>query len=75
MAISDQELQNALLAVLIGETIRLTVTSVLQTSAGRMIFGRIEPGTPPGRSGPAGAGNAAAGPPHPERESQGRHNA
>lgn len=29
----------------IGETVRLTVTSVLQTSAGRMIFGRID-GTP-----------------------------
>jgi uncharacterized protein YacL len=26
----------------LGETVRLTVTSVLQTSAGRMIFGRIE---------------------------------
>jgi uncharacterized protein YacL len=32
----------------LGETIRLTVTSVLQTSAGRMIFGRLEgaPGHP-----------------------------
>ncbi len=29
----------------LGEIIRLTVTSVLQTSAGRMIFGRIEPTT------------------------------
>lgn len=27
----------------IGETVELTVTSMLQTSAGRMIFGRIEP--------------------------------
>ncbi len=27
----------------LGETLRLTVTSVLQTSAGRMIFGRIDP--------------------------------
>ena len=27
----------------LGETVRLTVTSVLQTSAGRMIFGRIDP--------------------------------
>jgi hypothetical protein len=27
----------------LGETIRLTVTSVLQTSAGRMIFGKFEP--------------------------------
>jgi uncharacterized protein YacL len=34
----------------LGETIRLTVTSVLQTSAGRMIFGRLEgaPGPGPG---------------------------
>ena len=31
----------------LGETVRLTVTSVLQTSAGRMIFGRIEGGHPP----------------------------
>jgi uncharacterized protein YacL len=30
----------------LGETIRLTVTSVLQTSAGRMIFGRIDPPGP-----------------------------
>src|SRR6202035_588305 len=29
----------------LGETIRLTVTSVLQTSAGRMIFGRLDPTT------------------------------
>jgi uncharacterized protein YacL len=27
----------------LGETVRLTVTSVLQTSAGRMIFGRLDP--------------------------------
>ncbi|SIO11968.1 Uncharacterized conserved protein YacL, contains PIN and TRAM domains [Singulisphaera sp. GP187] len=33
----------------LGETIRLTVTSVLQTSAGRMIFGRIDP-APPSRN-------------------------
>jgi uncharacterized protein YacL len=26
----------------IGETVRISVTSVLQTSAGRMIFGRYE---------------------------------
>ncbi len=31
----------------LGETIRLTVTSVLQTSAGRMIFGRIDSPTGP----------------------------
>ncbi len=36
----------------VGQTVELTVTSVLQTSAGRMIFGRIEGGTasPPERS-------------------------
>ena len=45
----------------LGETIRLTVTSVLQTSAGRMIFGRLD--APPARTA------NAAGPPH---ESQGR---
>jgi uncharacterized protein YacL len=31
----------------LGETLRLTVTSVLQTSAGRMIFGRIDQAQPP----------------------------
>ncbi len=31
----------------LGETLRLTVTSVLQTSAGRMIFGRIDQNQPP----------------------------
>jgi uncharacterized protein YacL len=31
----------------LGETLRLTVTSVLQTSAGRMIFGRIDAVQPP----------------------------
>src|SRR6185312_2915193 len=46
----------------LGETVRLTVTSVLQTSAGRMIFGRID--APPPR---AAMNNNA--PPH---ESQGR---
>src|SRR6185312_13601813 len=45
----------------LGETVRLTVTSVLQTSAGRMIFGRIDP-VPAARQ----AGNS---PPH--QESQG----
>jgi uncharacterized protein YacL len=32
----------------LGETVRLTVTSVLQTSAGRMIFGRFDGVAPPG---------------------------
>ncbi len=36
----------------LGETIRLTVTSVLQTSAGRMIFGRIDPVSPTRNSTP-----------------------
>src|SRR5262249_26255345 len=43
----------------LGETVRLTVTSVLQTSAGRMIFGRIDsggPGRPAGLNTGAGAG-------------------
>ena len=35
----------------LGEMVRLTVTSVLQTSAGRMIFGRLDP--PPPGPGPA----------------------
>jgi uncharacterized protein YacL len=39
----------------LGETIRLTVTSVLQTSAGRMIFGRIDQIQPvkPGAASPS----------------------
>jgi uncharacterized protein YacL len=49
----------------IGETVRLTVTSVLQTSAGRMIFGRLDAPTPP----PAARTANAAGPSH---ETQGR---
>src|SRR4029077_6527390 len=39
----------------LGETVKLTVTSVLQTSAGRMIFGRMEQ-TPPSKA------NVASGP-------------
>ena len=50
----------------LGEAVKLTVTSVLQTSAGRMIFGRIEPGTPLPRSNNS--------PPLNDRESQGRQN-
>ena len=34
----------------LGETVRLTVTSVLQTSAGRMIFGRLDQPAGPGRA-------------------------
>ncbi|MCA1684677.1 MAG: PIN domain-containing protein, partial [Planctomycetia bacterium] len=59
----------------LGETVRLTVTSVLQTSAGRMIFGRIDAAGPPPRPGNAGTAGANVSPPHPERESQGRPNA
>jgi uncharacterized protein YacL len=50
----------------LGETVRLTVTSVLQTSAGRMIFGRIEYPSAPMTRGPNPANNL---PPH---EPQGR---
>jgi uncharacterized protein YacL len=32
----------------IGQEVTITVTSVLQTPAGRMVFGRVEPGRPPG---------------------------
>jgi uncharacterized protein YacL len=39
----------------LGETLRLSVTSVLQTSAGRMIFGRIDPVQPPKTPVTAGA--------------------
>jgi len=35
----------------VGEEIEITVTSVLQTSAGRMIFGRLGTGRPPVRRG------------------------
>jgi uncharacterized protein YacL len=48
----------------LGETVKLTVTSVLQTSAGRMIFGRIDPPQPGGR-GP----NAIGSPVHHENPS------
>jgi uncharacterized protein YacL len=33
----------------IGDVVDITVTSVLQTSAGRMIFGRVENAAPPRR--------------------------
>ena len=52
----------------LGETIRLTVTSVLQTSAGRMIFGRIDHPAVTSR-GPSASHN---NPPH---EPHGRANA
>jgi uncharacterized protein YacL len=50
----------------LGETIRLTVTSVLQTSAGRMIFGRIDTSS---------AARPSSNIPPQEPESQGRANA
>ncbi len=51
----------------LGETLKLTVTSVLQTSAGRMIFGRID--TVQGKPQPVGT--AAAG--QQESPAPGRH--
>ncbi len=52
----------------LGETVRLTVTSVLQTSAGRMIFGRMDPPLgAPARERDRDPGPARAGtPPQPE---------
>ena len=50
----------------LGETVRLTVTSVLQTSAGRMIFGRLD--APSGSSRPVAG---AASPNHPEGQEHG----
>ena len=57
----------------LGETVRLTVTSVLQTSAGRMIFGRFEtPSAPePSPRGP-GPGPARVVTPPQQHESHGR---
>ncbi len=49
----------------LGETVRITVTSVLQTSAGRMIFGRVDLPMPTARS---------SGGPSPH-DAQGRSNA
>jgi uncharacterized protein YacL len=40
----------------LGETLKLSVTSVLQTSAGRMIFGRIDPAQPSKTAVTAGSG-------------------
>lgn len=53
----------------LGEMVRLTVTSVLQTSAGRMIFGRIDH---PSAIGRATTPSSLNSPPH---EPQGRPNA
>ena len=38
---------------LVGQEVQITVTSVLQTPAGRMLFGRVESGRPPS-AGPSG---------------------
>ncbi len=47
----------------LGETVRLTVTSVLQTSAGRMIFGRIDfPALTPRSPAQGPPSNPSAGP-------------
>jgi uncharacterized protein YacL len=48
----------------LGETVRLTVTSVLQTSAGRMIFGRIDHPSAPVSRGPSPANNMPPHEPH-----------
>jgi len=58
----------------IGRTIDVTVTSVLQTTAGKMIFGRYEEGRHPERERPANQaaasrGQASAGSPRPARHS------
>src|ERR1700733_1141840 len=47
----------------LGEMVRLTVTSVLQTSAGRMIFGRIDHPSPVTR-GPSPTNNSPPHEPH-----------
>jgi uncharacterized protein YacL len=49
----------------LGELVRITVTSVLQTSAGRMIFGRMDGPVPPAdRPHRHSAGGAVPGAPH-----------
>jgi uncharacterized protein YacL len=55
----------------LGDTVRLTVTSVLQTSAGRMIFGRMEAGPPSKAGANLGAQGHQEGPgPGPGRPQQ-----
>ena len=58
----------------IGQEMPITVTSVLQTSAGRMIFGRLDTtrasGSGPGRTGP----RRPQGPPTPPSSAQGPSN-
>jgi uncharacterized protein YacL len=49
---------------LIGQEVAILVTSVLQTPAGRMVFGRVEGGRPPGPS----AGAATTAPPKQKAE-------
>jgi hypothetical protein len=54
----------------LGESVRITVTSVLQTSAGRMIFGRMEGLAQPERTSsdkntrPSSGGSSSHGPHH-----------
>jgi hypothetical protein len=53
----------------LGDRVHLTVTSVLQTSAGRMIFGRFE-GTPPPTVRPPGQPNIHPDGPGPVRDTR-----
>ncbi|MEC9374264.1 MAG: hypothetical protein VYC34_10490, partial [Planctomycetota bacterium] len=55
-------------AASVGEDVSLTITSALQTSAGRLIFGRIAPESP--RDG-AGRADAEEAPPQPEPTARG----
>jgi uncharacterized protein YacL len=45
----------------LGELVRMVVTSVLQTSAGRMIFGRLDSGLGPGGSGSSRGSSGLSG--------------
>src|SRR5262249_9046060 len=58
----------------LGESVRLTVTSVLQTSAGRMIFGRIDQ-VQPARSGVSSNPSAHQDSPGPSQNPSRQHHA
>jgi uncharacterized protein YacL len=58
----------------LGETTKLTVTSVLQTSAGRMIFGRLDQVTGPGPRGGTGHASNPPTPPEGASNTHSRHN-
>lgn len=66
MVVTEQGLNH------LGELVRITVTSVLQTSAGRMIFGRLDgpAGPSSGRSGPTNHGPNTSS--HSQNEPSGR---